>query len=66
MNVALGVPTIRPLVGTVYDPPVTWLGGAETLPAGDYIIEAGFYGLEGQYHWGRTTFIVLDPVDTQQ
>ena len=66
VNVTIGVPTRRPLVGTAYDPPVTWLGGAENLPAGEYIIEAGFYGLEGRYRWGRTTFTVLDPVNTLQ
>jgi hypothetical protein len=37
---------------------VTWHSEAEAMPAGEYILEAGLYGLESQYPWGKATFAV--------
>ena len=55
-----GFPTERPLVQTAYDP-VTWLSPVGPLPEGNYIIEAGLYGLEGEFRWGRATFTLSGP-----
>ncbi len=41
---------------------VTWHGETDVMPSGEYILEAGLYGLESQYPWGRATFVVFGPV----
>ena len=41
---------------------VAWHCEADTLPVGDYILEAGLYGLEARYPWGEATYTVLSPV----
>lgn len=54
-QLVFGFQTERPMVQTAYDP-VTWLSPVGPLAEGNYIIEAGLYGLEGEFRWGRATF----------
>ena len=60
MKVTFSLPTLR---SQAEDPGrrIIWYSEADTLPVGEYTLEAGLNEMENQYPWGTTNFTVVAP-----
>ena len=61
MKVTINVPPTRAQAEEP-DRFVTWLSEEDVLPVGEYILEAGLYGMEKQYPWSKAKFTVSGTV----